>query len=105
MGASPVPEGIARSEHALRHGPTTGDRIRLGDTDLWIRIEQDLTEPADQVLWGYGKTLRSGMGQQDRASSESELDAVIGGAIVVDALLGIVKADVGIKDGRIVGIG
>jgi urease subunit alpha len=73
--------------------------------DLWIRIERDLSEPADQVLWGYGKTLRSGIGQHDRASSASELDAVIGGAIVVDPLLGIVKADVGIKDGRIVGIG
>ena len=98
-------EGIDRSEHALRHGPTVGDRVRLGDTDLWIRIERDLTEPADQVLWGYGKTLRSRMGQHDRATSESELDAVIGGAIVVDPLLGIVKADVGIKDGRVVGIG
>jgi urease subunit alpha len=104
-GAPAVPEGIARSEHALRHGPTVGDRIRLGDTDLWIRIERDLTEPADQILWGYGKTLRSRMGQHDRASSESELDAVIGGAIVVDPMLGIVKADIGIKEGRIVGIG
>src|SRR5437899_2752317 len=64
-----------------------------------------LTEPADQVLWGYAKNLRSRMGQHDRATSESELDAVIGGAIVVDPLVGIVKADVGIKDGRVVGIG
>jgi urease subunit alpha len=79
--------------------------VRLGDTDLWIRIERDLTEPADQVLWGYAKNFRSRMGQHDRATSESELDAVIGGAIVVDPLLGILKADVGIKDGRIVGIG
>jgi urease subunit alpha len=100
-----VPDRISRYEHALRHGPTTGDRVRLGDTDLWIRIEDDLTEPADQVLWGYAKNLRSRMGQHDRATSESELDAVIGGAIVVDPLLGIVKADVGIKEGRVVGIG
>jgi urease subunit alpha len=100
-----VPDRISRYEHALRHGPTTGDRVRLGDTDLWIRIEDDLTEPADQVLWGYAKNLRSRMGQHDRATSESELDAVIGGAIVVDPLLGIVKADVGIKDGRVAGIG
>jgi urease subunit alpha len=100
-----VPDRISREEHALRHGPTTGDRVRLGDTDLWIRIEDDLTEPADQVLWGYAKNLRSRMGQHDRATSESELDAVIGGAIVVDPFLGIVKADVGIKDGRVVGIG
>ena len=79
--------------------------MRLGDTDLWIRIERDLTEPADQVLWGYAKNFRSRMGQHDRATSESELDAVVGGAIVVDPLLGIIKADIGIKDGRVVGIG
>ena len=100
-----MPDRISRQEHALRHGPTAGDLVRLGDTDLWVRIEDDLTEPADQVLWGYAKNFRSGMGQDDRATSESELDAVIGGAIVIDPLLGIVKADVGIKDGRIVGIG
>ncbi|MGZ5307061.1 MAG: urease subunit alpha [Actinomycetota bacterium] len=100
-----MPDRISRTEHALRHGPTAGDRVRLGDTDLWIRIERDLTEPADQVLWGYAKNFRSQMSQYDRATSESELDAVIGGAIVVDPLLGIVKADLGIKDGRVAGIG
>ena len=100
-----MPERISRAEHTLRHGPTTGDRVRLGDTDLWIRIERDLTEPADQVLWGYAKNFRSRMSQHDRATSESELDAVISGAIVVDPMLGVVKADVGIKDGRIAGIG
>ena len=100
-----MPERISREEHALRHGPTAGDRIRLGDTDLWIRIERDLTEPADQALWGYAKNFRSRMSQHDRATSESELDAVIGGAVVVDPMLGVVKADIGIKDGRVVGIG
>ena len=100
-----MPRSISRAEHAMRHGPTTGDRIRLGDTDLWIRIEDDLTEPADQALWGYGKNLRSRMTQRDDATSESELDAVIGSAIVLDPLLGVVKADLGIKDGRIAGIG
>jgi urease subunit alpha len=100
-----MPRSISRAEHALRHGPTTGDRIRLADTDLWIRIEDDLTEPADQALWGYAKNLRSRMTQRDGATSESELDAVIGSAIVLDALLGVVKADLGIKDGRIAGIG
>ena len=104
-GGRPMPDRISRAEHALRHGPTTGDRVRLGDTDLWIRIERDLTEPADQVLWGYAKNLRSRMAQYDRATSESELDAVIAGAIVVDPLIGIVKADIGIKDGRVAGIG
>jgi len=100
-----MPERISRREHALRHGPTTGDRVRLGDTDLWIRIEEDLTEPGDQALWGYAKNWRSRMTQDDRASRASELDAVIPSAIVVDPLLGVIKADVGIKDGRIVGIG
>jgi urease subunit alpha len=100
-----VPDRISREEHALRHGPTTGDRVRLGDTDLWIRIEEDLTEPGDQALWGYAKNWRSRMTQADRATRASELDAVIPSAIVVDPLLGIIKADVGIKDGRIVGIG
>ncbi len=100
-----MPESISRAEHALRHGPTTGDIVRLGDTNLHIRIERDLTDPADQALWGYAKNFRSRMSQFDRATSESELDAVIGGAIVIDPTIGIVKADVGIKDGRIVGIG
>jgi urease subunit alpha len=100
-----MPRSISRAEHAMRHGPTTGDRIRLADTDLWIRIEDDLTEPADQALWGYAKNLRSRMTQRDGATSDSELDAVIGSAIVLDPLLGVVKADLGIKDGRIAGIG
>ena len=100
-----MPERISRPEHARRHGPTAGDRVRLGDTDLWIRIEEDLTDPADQALWGYAKNWRSRMTQQDRATTESELDALIAGAVVVDPLLGIVKADIGIKDGRVVGIG
>jgi urease subunit alpha len=101
----PVPQRISRAEHALRHGPTAGDLVRLGDTDLWIRIEEDLTAIGDEPLWGYGKDLRSRMTQRDRAARDSELDAVIAGAIVVDPLLGIRKADIGIKDGRIVGVG
>jgi urease subunit alpha len=100
-----MPERISRAEHALRHGPTAGDRVRLGDTDLWIRIEEDLTDRADQAQWGYAKNWRSRMAQHDRATTESELDAVVAGVVVVDPLLGIVKADVGIKDGRVVGIG
>ena len=100
-----MPDRYPRAEHATRHGPTEGDRVRLGDTDLWIRIERDLTDPADQALWGYAKNWRSGMVQHDRATTESELDTVVGSAIVVDPLLGVVKADLGIKDGRITGIG
>jgi urease subunit alpha len=101
-----MPDRYSRSDHALRHGPH-GRRPRAlwATPDLWIRIERDLTEPADQVLWGYAKNLRSRMGQHDRATSDSELDAVVAGAIVVDPTLGIIKADIGIKDGRVVGIG
>jgi urease subunit alpha len=100
-----VPERYSRAEHATRHGPTAGDRIRLGDTDLWIRIERDLTDPADQALWGYAKNWRSGMAQHDRATTESELDTIVASAVVLDPVLGVVKADIGIKDGRIAGIG
>jgi urease subunit alpha len=100
-----VPERYSRPEHATRHGPTVGDRIRLGDTDLWIRIERDLTDPADQALWGYAKNWRSGMVQHDRATTESELDTIVASAVVLDPLLGVVKADIGMKDGRIAGIG
>jgi urease subunit alpha len=100
-----VPERYSRPEHATRHGPTAGDRIRLGDTDLWIRIERDLTDPADQALWGYAKNWRSGMVQHDRATPESELDTIVASAVVLDPLLGALKADIGIKDGRIAGIG
>jgi urease subunit alpha len=100
-----VPERYSRADHATRHGPTAGDRIRLGDTDLWIRIERDLTDPADQALWGYAKNWRSGMAQHDRATTESELDTIVASAVVLDPLLGVVKADIGIKDGRIAGIG
>jgi urease subunit alpha len=100
-----MPDRISRGGHALRHGPTVGDRVRLGDTDLWIRIEEDLTEPADQALWGYAKNWRSRMTQHDAATTASELDTVVGSVIVVDPLLGVLKCDLGIKDGRIVGVG
>ena len=100
-----MPDRLSREEHALRHGPTAGDRVRIGDTHLWLRIEEDLTEPGDQALWGYAKNWRSRMTQHDAATTASELDTVIGSVIVVDPLLGVVKCDLGIKDGRIVGIG
>jgi urease subunit alpha len=96
---------ISREEYATRYGPTTGDRVRLGDTDLWVRVEDDLTALGDEPHWGYAKNLRSRMTQYDRAPRESELDAVIGGVIVIDPLLGVLKADIGIKDGRIAGVG
>ena len=100
-----MPDRLSREQHALRHGPTAGDRVRLADTDLWIRIEEDLSEPGDQALWGYAKNWRSRMTQHDTATTASELDTVIGSVLVVDPLLGIVKCDLGIKDGRVAGIG
>jgi urease subunit alpha len=96
---------ISREEYATRYGPTTGDFVRLGDTDLWVRVEDDLSALGDEPHWGYAKNLRSRMTQQDRATRESELDAVIGGVVVIDPLLGVLKADIGIKDGRIAGVG
>jgi urease subunit alpha len=100
-----MPDRISRAEHALRHGPTAGDRIRLGDTDLWVRIEEDLSEPGDQALWGYAKNWRARMAQADGVTRDSELDAVLAGVIVMDPLLGVLKCDLGIKDGRVVGMG
>ncbi len=96
---------LSREDYHARYGPTTGDRVRLGDTDLWLRVERDAHDPGDEPLWGYAKNLRSRMTQADRAAGPSELDVVIAGVLVVDPTIGVVKADIGIKDGRIVGIG
>ncbi len=96
---------LARREYAARYGPTAGDLIRLGDTSLRVRVEADHAMPGDEAMWGYGKNLRSRMSQYDSATTESELDMVVLGVVVIDPLLGIVKADIGIKDGRIAGVG
>jgi urease subunit alpha len=95
---------LSSSERLARFGPTTGDRIRLGDTDLWIRIEADHQAQGDEPIWGYAKDIRLGIAQASTAGP-SELDAVVVGAVIVDPLLGVIKADIGIKDGRIAGIG
>lgn len=95
---------LSREESLARYGPSTGDRIRLGDTDLWIRIGEDRQATGDEPQWGYAKNLRHRMTQAGRAGP-SELDVVVVGAVVVDPTIGVVKADIGIKDGRIVGIG
>jgi urease subunit alpha len=84
-------------------GPTTGDRIRLADTELWIEIERDSTVYGEEVKFGGGKVIRDGMGQSQRTSSEA-VDTVITNAVILDHW-GIVKADIGIKEGRIAGIG
>ncbi len=96
---------LSRAEYVGRYGPTTGDRLRLADTDLWIRIEADHLGYGDEPIWGYAKNLRSRQAQDDAATPASQLDALLAGVVVVDPLLGVVKTNLGIKDGRIVGIG
>jgi urease subunit alpha len=94
---------LSRREYAAMYGPTTGDRVRLADTELWIEVEADRTSYGDEVKFGGGKVIRDGMGQSQRPRAEV-VDLVITNALIVDHW-GIVKADVGIKDGRIAGIG
>ncbi len=95
---------IDRRAYADMYGPTTGDRVRLGDTDLVIEVEKDDTVYGEECKFGGGKVLRDGMGQKSGASQEEALDLVITNALVLD-YTGIFKADIGIKAGRIVGIG
>jgi urease subunit alpha len=97
---------ISRSQYADLYGPTVGDKIRLGDTDLYIEIEKDLRVLGDEAVYGGGKTLRDGMGIDNQLSSRSgALDLVITNVTIVDPVVGVVKADVGVKDGLIAGIG
>jgi urease subunit alpha len=96
---------LSHEEYVGRYGPTEGDLVRLGDTDLRIRVEDDRVGYGDEPIWGYAKNFRSRMVQFDRATSESELDMLIAGVVVIDARLGVLKTNIGIKDGRIVGIG
>lgn len=87
-------------------GPTVGDKIRLGNTDLYVEIEKDLRVYGDEAVYGGGKTLRDGMGLANECTSKAgSLDLVITNVTILDPLLGVVKADVGIKDGKISGIG
>ena len=95
---------IQRRHYADLFGPTRGDRVRLGDTDLIAEVERDHTVYGDECKFGGGKVLRDGMGQKAGASEAEALDCVITNALIVD-WTGIVKADIGIKDGRIAGIG
>src|SRR5579859_5311229 len=96
---------INRTKYANLYGPTTGDKVRLADTELFIEIEKDHTVYGDEIKFGGGKTIRDGMGQSATATrAEGVLDLVITGVIIIDHW-GIVKADIGIKDGSIVGIG
>ena len=103
-GAHLEPFSMSREAYCGMFGPTTGDLVRLGATDLWIKVENDLTTYGDECKFGGGKTIREGMGQASGRSDTETLDTVITNALIVD-WSGIVKADIGIKNGIIVGIG
>ena len=95
---------IDRKTYSQTYGPTTGDRVRLGDTELIIEVENDLTTYGDEVKFGGGKVIRDGMGQSQLTRGDGVVDTVITNALIVD-WWGIIKADVGIKDGMIYEIG
>ena len=95
---------IGRAEYAAMYGPTTGDRLRLADTDLIVEVERDLTTYGEEVKFGGGKVIRDGMGQSQATRAEGAVDTVITNALIIDHS-GIYKADVGLRDGRIAAIG
>ena len=104
-----MPLQIPRRVYAEMFGPTVGDQVRLADTDLWIEVERDLIAEnggyGNEVKFGGGKVIRDGMGQSPLALAAESLDLVITNALILDAAAGIIKADIGIKHGRIAGIG
>ncbi|MCW2638785.1 MAG: ureC, partial [Dactylosporangium sp.] len=97
---------ISRRQYVDLYGPTVGDKIRLGDTDLYVEIERDLRTLGDEAVFGGTKTIRDGMGANNQITSAGgALDLVITNVTVIDPVLGVVKGDVGVKDGKIVGVG
>ena len=99
-----MPAKISRAAYADMFGPTTGDKVRLADTELFIEVEKDFTTYGEEVKFGGGKVIRDGMGQSQTTRAEGAVDTVITNALILDHW-GIVKADVGLRDGRIFGIG
>ena len=99
-----MPVSIPRAAYADMYGPTTGDKVRLADTELFIEVERDFTTYGDEVKFGGGKVIRDGMGQSQLTRSEGAADTVITNAVLLDHW-GIVKCDIGIRDGRISAIG
>ncbi|MCB1488498.1 MAG: urease subunit alpha, partial [Bauldia sp.] len=99
-----MPYKISRAAYAEMFGPTVGDKVRLADTELVIEVEKDFTTYGEEVKFGGGKVIRDGMGQSQIPNAEGAVDTVITNALIVDHW-GVVKADVGIKDGKISGIG
>jgi urease subunit alpha len=97
---------LTRKQYTDLYGPSAGDKIRLGDSELMIEVEKDLITPGDEVVFGGGKTIRDGLAQASGVTNaDGALDYVITNAVIVDPVLGIVKADIGIKDGKIAGVG
>ncbi len=99
-----MPATIPRADYAAMFGPTTGDRVRLADTELVIEVERDLTTYGEEVKFGGGKVIRDGMGQSQASRADGAMDTVVTNALIVDHS-GIYKADVGLRDGRIAAIG
>jgi urease subunit alpha len=99
-----MPARIQRAAYAHMFGPTTGDKVRLADTELFVEVEKDFTTYGEEVKFGGGKVIRDGMGQSQTTRENGAVDTVITNALIIDHW-GIVKADVGLKDGRIVGVG
>jgi urease subunit alpha len=96
---------ISRAAYAGMYGPTTGDRVRLADTDIIIEVERDLTTYGEEVKFGGGKVIRDGMGQSQLTRAQGAMDTVITNALVLDAVQGVMKADIGLRGGRIASIG
>src|SRR5690606_8804790 len=95
---------ISRERYVALYGPTAGDQVRLGDTDLWIEIEEDRTFGGEEAVFGGGKSIRESMAQGVATRADGALDTVITNAIVLDHW-GVVRADVGLREGRIVALG
>ena len=104
-----MPLTLSRRQYADMFGPTVGDRVRLADSELFIEVERDLIAEnggyGNEVKFGGGKVIRDGMGQSSTALDADCLDLVITNALILDAVQGVIKADIGVKGGRIVGIG
>jgi len=96
---------ISRNRYVELFGPTVGDKVRLADTELVIEIEKDLIKYGDELVFGGGKSARDGLGQASGVLREESADLVITNAMIIDPILGIIKADIGIKDGKILGVG
>src|SRR5438067_2883744 len=99
-----MPYAMSRAAYAQMFGPTVGDKVRLADTNLVVEVEKDLTTYGEEVKFGGGKVIRDGMGQGQASRAEGAVDTVITNALIIDHT-GIIKADVGLRDGRIAAIG